>query len=339
MADFPPLPFEELNEADVREEILAPLLRALGYRSGTDAHVIREQSLRYPRSFLGRKDTAKDPELRGKADYIMEVKRLVRWVIEAKAPSAEIKTDDIEQAWTYANHAEVRAVYFVLCNGKSLQVFQTQHSPTAAPILVVDYDDLSKKLGVIADLLGPEALLRDFPQRVVDEAPPIGPGLRSVVRITSGLISYDRNSLGYTQINELQTTIANGAVERDENDHLIAYLNTVASMRSFQELNERLGLSSFEMTSTDSALSIDPARPTTFTSTRTIVLPAGQPILDIVRWRTIALPQSVSCEVSTTATGVLANRTFFGTFSSRLRYPSLNNLVVDIEGPFIVHVA
>ena len=94
MANFPPLPFDELNEADVREEILAPLLRALGYRSGTDANVIREQSLRYPRIFLGRKDAAKDPELRSKADYILEVKRLVRWVIEAKAPSAAISDQE-----------------------------------------------------------------------------------------------------------------------------------------------------------------------------------------------------------------------------------------------------
>ena len=79
--------------------------------------VIREQSLRYPRKFLGRKDLSKDPELRGKADYILEAKRKVRWVLEAKAPDGQITQDDIEQAWSYANHPEVRAVYFVLCNG------------------------------------------------------------------------------------------------------------------------------------------------------------------------------------------------------------------------------
>lgn len=52
---FPDYNFEELNETDVREEIIAPLLRELGYRSGTENDVIREQLLKYPRSYLGRK--------------------------------------------------------------------------------------------------------------------------------------------------------------------------------------------------------------------------------------------------------------------------------------------
>jgi hypothetical protein len=38
-----PVPrFEEFNETDVREEIIASLLRALGYCSGTDNNIIRE---------------------------------------------------------------------------------------------------------------------------------------------------------------------------------------------------------------------------------------------------------------------------------------------------------
>ena len=60
----------------------------------------------------------KDPLLRGKADYILEASGKVRWVIEAKAPDVQIDIDAIEQAWSYASHAEIRAVYFVLSNGK-----------------------------------------------------------------------------------------------------------------------------------------------------------------------------------------------------------------------------
>lgn len=108
--------FSSLNESDIREEIIAPFLRHLGYRSGTSANIIREQSLRYPRFFLGRKDSKKDPELRGRADYICEVDRSVRWIIEAKPP-VEVTLNDVEQAYTYANHPEVRAVYFCLING------------------------------------------------------------------------------------------------------------------------------------------------------------------------------------------------------------------------------
>jgi hypothetical protein len=73
MSAFPPL--DGSNETDLRDEVITPLLHLLGYRSATDANIIREQSLRYPRIFLGRKDRARDPPLRGRADYILEVER------------------------------------------------------------------------------------------------------------------------------------------------------------------------------------------------------------------------------------------------------------------------
>ena len=78
MLDLSYLPFDRMGEADVREEVLAPLVRELGYRTGTEFDIIREQSLRYPKIFLGRKNPKKDAELRGKADYILEVRDQIR---------------------------------------------------------------------------------------------------------------------------------------------------------------------------------------------------------------------------------------------------------------------
>lgn len=168
-----PLPFENLNESDIREEILAPLIRQLGYRSGTSNNVIREQSLRYPMQFLGRKDPQKDPALRGKADYILEVQQRVRWVIEAKAPEVPVGLDEIEQAWTYASHPEVRAVFFLLCNGRVLLVYRTVHGPEAPPVLSLTYEQLEQDFQVLWNLLSPEALLRDFPDVQIDVGVPI----------------------------------------------------------------------------------------------------------------------------------------------------------------------
>ncbi|MBU6475326.1 MAG: hypothetical protein KGQ70_05120, partial [Alphaproteobacteria bacterium] len=51
--DFPAFDFSTLSEADIREEIVAPLLKSLGYRSGTENNIIREQTLRYPHISLG----------------------------------------------------------------------------------------------------------------------------------------------------------------------------------------------------------------------------------------------------------------------------------------------
>ena len=74
-----------MGETDGREEIVAPLLRHLGYRSSTINDIVREQNLRYPNLQLGRRKPT-DPLLRGKADYICIAGGLVKWVIEAKTP-------------------------------------------------------------------------------------------------------------------------------------------------------------------------------------------------------------------------------------------------------------
>jgi hypothetical protein len=335
---FEPLKFDELNETDVREEVITPLLRSLGYRSGTENNIIREQSLRYPKIFLGRKSPLKDPQLRGKADYILEVQRTVRWVLEAKAPGVEIGTDEIEQAWSYANHPEVRAVYFALCNGRYLVVFQTNHGPHSQPLLSFPYAEFSHTLRQIADLLGPEALLRDYPRQQIDVGEPLGPGLRSVVRVTNGVIRYENNSLAIPALSELQIGIAEGAIERDEERRLVSYIRTTSPIRSFQLLNNRLGLDILEMVSPDAYLSTDPARPTCFRYESHVVLPAGEKTLDLNTWRPVVFPSNIHCHTLAEALGVLVGRTFRGSFATQINSVNLVS-PVSLAGSFVVHLA
>lgn len=70
---FSPMNFDQMNEADIRAEVIDPLLRLLGYRSGTELNIERERMLRYPRMSLGRKKPT-DPEIRGRPDYILETR-------------------------------------------------------------------------------------------------------------------------------------------------------------------------------------------------------------------------------------------------------------------------
>lgn len=279
--------FINFNETDVREVVLAPLIRSLGYRSGSEHNVVREQSLRYPREFLGRKNAKKDPILRGKADYILEAGSKVRWVIEAKSPDVEIDFDSVEQAYTYANHPEIRAIYFALCNGKRFIVFQTNLGSEADSLLDLTFEELQDKRQVIENLLSPHSILHDHPVIEKDIGVPIGPGLRSVVRITNGVISYSGNSINLPALTELQTGISGGAVERNEDGQMVVFLNTVAPTRSMQLLNQRLGLTSFEMVSDDKCISNDSQNPTVFIGDQTVVLPAGERLLDINSWREI----------------------------------------------------
>ena len=339
MLDFSYLPFDRMGEADVREEVLAPLVRELGYRTGTEFDIIREQSLRYPKIFLGRKNPKKDAELRGKADYILEVRGQIRWVLEAKAPGVEIGIDEIEQAWTYANHAEVRAVYFVICNGHELKVFSTQNAPTVGAFLTVPYAEMAERFAKIADVLSPVAIKRDFPGQAMPIAHPIGPGLRAFTRIASGMISYNKSTLNIPMLSQMQIAIVDGAVERDENSHLVAYMRTQAPLRSFQDLNERLGLDVFEMLSQDSEVSIDPCRPTEFVYEDTIIFPEGTEMLDVTTWQNVRLPTAVRCKVTARAFGSLRHRTFSGRFISEFCMPDLGLPLVTSEGDFFLVLA
>lgn len=339
MTCFPPLPFERMNEADVREEVIAPLIRELGYRTGTDFDVIREQGLRYPRQYLGRKNASRDPELRGKADYILEVSRRVRWVIEAKAPSAELGSNDFEQAWSYANHPEVRAVYFVVCNGLRTLVFSTSFGPNVPAILDIGYSDFSTGLSEITNILGPASIERDFPDLSMQLSPPLGPGLRSIARIASGVIRYLQSSVNNPALRQLQTFVMDGSLERDEAGCLTAYLKTHAPVREIQEFNESLGFDGFELKSADTVLSVDPLRPTVFTYQASLTFPQGTPLLDITSWKRVVLPIALHCHIEATASGALIGTEFSGIFSSVLSYESVLTERILLDGDFKLRVS
>jgi hypothetical protein len=334
------LPLNGYNESDVREEVIAPLLRRLGYRSGSANNIIREQFLRYPRLSLGLRNPKKDPELRGKADYILEVDKRHRWVIEAKGAEVTISDNDIEQAWTYANHPEVRALYFVLCNGRILLIHKTAHGPGAAAVLSLTYEQLQSVDGFqcLANLLGPEALVRDFPEIKIDVGVPIVPGLRSVARITNGVIRYEKNSLELPFLNELHTSIQEGAVERDDAGRLVVFVKTLAPSRSLQEFNERLGLSTFELVSESTRLSTDAQRPSVFVYDNRIILPAGERILDLRTWTQVEIPFNLTCDLKARAEGSFEKGMVSGIFTTDMQYLQLS-FNLRMSGSFELHLS
>src|ERR1017187_7751203 len=126
------LDFSSMNETDVREIIVRPLLALLGYRHGTDATIRTEQTLRYANAFLGRKNPKKDPALIGRADYICDVISFGRWVVEVKSPSEDLSRDVVEQAHTYAAHPEIAASFFLVTNGRTFKLYETAKLDKAA---------------------------------------------------------------------------------------------------------------------------------------------------------------------------------------------------------------
>lgn len=337
MKNFISVDFDKLNESDVREEIIAPLIRFLGYRSGTRNNVIREQLLRYPRVPFGLKKPA-DPKLPdGKVDYILETESNIRWIIEAKAPRVSIDEKAIEQAYSYANHPEVRAVYFALINGQSFEVYQTSRGPGVEPILSVNYEAIDDNLERVKNLLSPEAIIRDHPEVSFDTGNPIGPGLRSVARISNGMINYSASNIDEKVIDEMQTWIISGAVQRNEEDKLIALFDTRGPSQSLQELNERLGMSQFEMASSDTVLSTDSSKPTSFYYQKRVLIPKGESLLNLGTWETHELPMDVSCQVNAQAMGAFEDCKFHGQFNTSIEYLDFDFEIV-LSGEFFVYL-
>ena len=229
-------------------------------------------------------------------------------------------------------------MYFCLTNGKQFEIFQTNRGPEADAIFRCSYEHLQESLGTIHNILSPEAILRDHPRQEIDHGPPIGPGLRSIVRVTNGSIIFHKNTLGLQPLTGLTLAITEGSLERNEDGRLEAYIETMVPFQSLQRLNEKLGLHSLRLKGNDSSLSVDPANPTEFTSITGHILPQGEMVLDLTTWKELLLPMNIRVETHTSAAGYLEGHVLQGDFHALLIYQEIG-LQVGLEGSFRVHLS
>lgn len=145
--DFKILDDPEFKEDAVREEIVTPVLKALGYAASGSNRIIRSRKLLHPFVSIGsaRKEIFIIP------DYLLEIDGRHGWIMEAKSPSEEIlKSVHVEQAYSYAIHSEVRVNYFALCNGKKFALYDTGKIEPVFnfPIQMITHywNDLKKRL-------------------------------------------------------------------------------------------------------------------------------------------------------------------------------------------------
>ncbi len=160
-----------MREADVRAEIIDPLIARLGYAFGQTNYVQRERSLRYPKGFIGHK-SKRDLPL-GAADYVCGIDgRRGSFTIEAKKGAHAYSLDDIEQAHSYAAHPEIRADFFVLCNGIDFRIFETLRKDAKEPIVCINLSQIDFLFYKIEAILSPDKLERNC-NRVFDTGKPI----------------------------------------------------------------------------------------------------------------------------------------------------------------------
>jgi hypothetical protein len=132
------------SEADVRAEIIDPVLKILGYQKQTPFSAMREKNL---------KILDKDVYI----DYSMIVLEENFWIIEAKrVKRKELKFIDTEvvQALQYAGHPDINAALLVLCDGRLFEVYDREES-LVTPVARVEVSRLVQEFDLLRAYLAP----------------------------------------------------------------------------------------------------------------------------------------------------------------------------------------
>jgi len=150
--DFDPslLADPEFKEDAVREEIVVPIIKRLGYTSSGPNKIVRSKGLLHPFVMIGSK---KHP-VHIIPDYLLYSDGRPGLILDAKRPNeALVKSHHAEQAYSYAIHPEVRVRFYALCSGNQLAAYDVQ---AIAPIFVIDFENIERDWDVIASVLSPK---------------------------------------------------------------------------------------------------------------------------------------------------------------------------------------
>jgi hypothetical protein len=151
---FSEFDFEILNDSDfkedaVREELIAPIIKKLGYSVNGDSRIIRSKALVHPYVAIG----SQQKKVSIIPDYIFTSDNKPYWILEAKSPSETIlKGKHNEQAYSYAIHPEVRAELFALCNGKEFVLYSIRKFE---PVIHFKLKDINNHWNALYRILNP----------------------------------------------------------------------------------------------------------------------------------------------------------------------------------------
>lgn len=312
---------DTMNETDVREIIVRPLLGKLGYKQGTEANIRTETSFRYGKAYLGRKNPASDPslkELRGRADYICEVISYGRWVVEVKSPAEILSADDAQQAHTYAAHPEVAALFYLVTNGRVFRLYRVSHPEN--PLFEWTVEETENYFMALFNILSPDAIKK----RVyvpVDFGKPLGKGFGSKLKIIGGTVSYGRHTSsnpmfqdGLRQMEGASAGVIGVGVDRDDAGQIVGTLQVAGPYSFWDELNKAAGIEVQRFRTSDEYVSVDQSAPTIFQNFEQVIVEKGTKVQLLPGQPKFELPISVAIDAYTEAAGFLQGEEFKGTF-------------------------
>ena len=115
------------SEADIRAEIIDPVIRILGYSKESYFSIDREKHLKIADGNLF-------------IDYQMTLWSQSFWIIEAKKvkrKALKFTSKELQQALLYAAHPEIDAALVVLCDGRVFEIYDRDES-VSEPIVRVE---------------------------------------------------------------------------------------------------------------------------------------------------------------------------------------------------------
>ncbi|MFA5077955.1 MAG: DNA methyltransferase [Dehalococcoidia bacterium] len=149
--DFALLGSPDYKEDSVREDIVLPILHALGYSSSGLNKIVRSKGLRHPFVTIG----SKKRKITLIPDYLLVVQGKPGWVLDAKAPGEDIGSgENVEQAYSYAIHPDIRVKIYALCNGKEFIGFRIDEPK---PIVYFQLSEIDQHWQRLYELLSPKA--------------------------------------------------------------------------------------------------------------------------------------------------------------------------------------
>lgn len=158
--DFSVLESSEFKEDSVREEIIHPILYALGYRPSGINRIIRSKGLEHPFLTTG----SKQRPITLIPDYLLTVSGNFTFVLDAKAPTEEIKTGhNVQQVYSYAVHPEIRVTFFALCNGREFILFDVRQKE---PVLYFQVSEITHFWDDLVKYLGPTIVVAHLPTQL-----------------------------------------------------------------------------------------------------------------------------------------------------------------------------
>lgn len=126
--DFSLLDDKDFKEDSVREDIIVPLLKELGFESKKS-----KNGLTLKRSVALKSDTiiGSNKPIKSKEliipDYVLYIDGEPQCVLDAKAPTVNIsiRSNAERQVFYYAINKEIKAPFYAICNGKYFLIFNT----------------------------------------------------------------------------------------------------------------------------------------------------------------------------------------------------------------------